>query len=277
MTTTPGWADRRIRDLLTESLGEQIGPELFTGFLVALGAAVVRGGPALVRDPLVPGRVLVAECVDKEPLVVQVPGAGDDVPLSGLDTAISAVLAACARHHRMTTGRLPWLAELLDAIARAANGLVTGPDGDPVRLRSLRAYTRVAPDSATEPGQSEGDWRDAATLLLTAGRLGLRATTPIPSGPGLREHDHRVLLALRDLVAARSRGVRLEPGKHPDPDVARLRTTLIEHLVAVLDSEQIVLPGPDSPAYLLTALLDPERVRRDGTFPPQWRLWLEQP
>jgi hypothetical protein len=74
------------------------------------------------------------------------------------------------------------------------------------------------------------------------------------------------------VALARARGVRLELPRHPDPAVAAARSRLVADIEAVLDGEG--LPGPDSPAFLLTALVDPESVWRSSGAPAQWRSWL---
>jgi hypothetical protein len=277
----------RIRHFLTESLGETVELELFAGLLTATGAALVRGGAALVRDPPVPGRLLVADLAGQPPLLVPVPATGPDaVPLADLDTGLSAVLAACARQHRATDrGRAPTVADLLADIAEASRGLVIGPGGKRLRVRSLGLHTAPRPDTGGTP-----DWRDAAVVLLTVGRSRLSALAPLaadteipPAGPGLRDVDRRALLALRDLAVARARGVSLDLPEHPDAEVAAARARLVADLEAVLDAgaEAVPrgtgLPGEESPAYLLTALLAPDRVRRSGTAPPQWHAWLDEP
>jgi hypothetical protein len=274
VTASAGRAARRIREFLTESLGDPVEIGLFEGFLVATGAALLRGGQALVRDPAGPGGLLVAEFADGPPLSVPVIVAGD---LTGLDTGLSAVLAACARHHRRTNdGRPPWMGDLLADLAGAARDIVVDPDRRPLRLRELRLH-RVAGPPVDAP-----DWRSTAAVLLTVARLGLpelaplAADAPLPRvADGLRDQDCRVLLALRDVALARARGVRLELPRHHDPVIAAARSRLVADIEAVLDGNG--LPGPDSPAFLLTALVDPESAWRSGIAPVQWRSWLTAP
>ena len=88
---------------------------------------------------------------------------------------------------------------------------------------------------------------------------------------GLREEDRRTLLALRDLAAARAQGVALERPIHPDPEIAAKRAALLADVEAAVDGT--ALPGPESPAYILHALLYPEGVRASGVAPPDWP-WL---
>jgi hypothetical protein len=263
-----------LAGVLLDSLGDPVDVDLFGGFLAATGAALLRAGHAAVDDPPPPGTLLVAEFAGRPLLVVPVAAA---VVLTGLDEAVTAALfQEAARLGGGAPPRKVRLRRLLDSIAAAARGRVVDADGP-----TLLALRQVAarPADAGEP--ADDDWRDRVVALVTAGRLRLpelaalasRTVVP-PTSVGLRDDDRRVLLALRDLAAARARGVPLDRPVHSDAGVASARAAVLRDIETVLDGGP--LPSPESPAYVLAAVLDPARVRRSGSAPPEWRAWLDQ-
>jgi hypothetical protein len=235
-----------LADVLLDSLGDPIDVELFGGFLAAVGAARARDdGPALI----------VASFDDRMPLVVPVAPAA---LTGGLDDAVRAALEA-------EPAGLP---EVLDAIAAAARGRIVDGDGERLALRSIAVRERGG-----------DDWRDRMAGLVVAGQLRLGELAPVmadaeipPTSAGLRDEDRRALMALRDMVATRVLGRPFERPTHPDPAVAAARAALLRDLEALLDGG--AFPRPDSPAYVLTAILDPDAVRAAGAVPPEWRRWL---
>ena len=242
-----------LAGVLLESLGDPIDVDLFAGFLAAVGAAVSDdAGPSF----------LVASFEDRFPLVV--PIAPADVT-SGLDDAVRAAIEA-------EPAPLP---ELLDAIAAAARGRIVNTAGEPLLLRDITAH-----DPEDVGGDlAEDDWRDRIAGLVMVGRLRLAELAPLaleveipPCSVGLREDDRRVLLALREMAAARAAGRPFERPVHPDPALAAARAAVLQDLEAVLDDAG--LPGPDSPAYVLRAIMDPDAVRGCARVPPEWRRWL---
>jgi len=260
-----GWPALRIRELLTESLGDPVDADLFGGFLAAFGGALHRGGPALVSDPPEYGALLVAEFAGRPPMAIPVdPG----VEPAGLDADLSAVLAACARRHREAGERVPCTHDLLADLVHAARERIVDPDGRALTL--LEIFVQPPPPASGPPDPAGPDWRDQAALLIAVGRAGLPGLAPLaadveipPAAAGLCDQDRRVLLALRDVAVARARGVAFTLPAHPDPGVARARARLLADIEAVLDGTR--LPDPDSPAYLLRAVVDPGadgRMRR---------------
>jgi hypothetical protein len=263
-----------LAGVLLDSLGDPVDVDLFGGFLAAAGAALLRAGPALVDDPPPPGTLLVAELAGRPPLVVPMAAA---VAPTGLDQAVTAALfQEAARLGGGAPPRKVRLRRLLDGIAAAARGRVVDPDG-PTLLALLGVAARPA-DAGQPPGD---DWRDQVAALVTAGRLHLpelaalasRTVVP-PTSVGLRDDDRRVLLALRDLAAARARGVPLDRPVHSDAGVASTRAAVLRDIETVLDGGP--LPSPESPAYVLAAVLDPAWVRRSGSAPPEWHAWLDR-
>jgi hypothetical protein len=259
---------------LTDSLGDPVDVELFGGFLAAIGAALLRHGTDLVDDPPQPGALLVADLAERDPLAV--PAAAAPVAETGLDDAVSRALAEVAGPlgERRPGGR-PWLTDLLDAVAGAARGHVVDTDGQtPLTVRSVLTHHEPARghDAAL-------DWRDQVAAVLAAGRLRLPELAPLAAqlvvpdtSVGLRDQDRRALLALRDLASARARGVPLERPAHPDPAIAAARAQLLADLEAALDGT--ALPGPESAAYVVHAILDPDGVRRSRSAPAEWQDWL---
>ena len=235
-----------LTDVLLDSLGDPIDVDLFGGFLAAVGAARASDdGSAFI----------VASFDDRRPLVV--PVAPAEVT-GGLDDAVRAALEA-------EPAGLP---EVLDTIAAAARGRIVDGDGEPLVLRSI-----VVRDHDGE------DWRERMAGLVLAGQLRLDELAPVmagaeipPTSAGLRDEDRRALMALRDMAAARALGRPFERPTHPDPAIAAARAALLRDLEALLDGS--AFPGPDSPAYVLTAILDPDAVRAAGAVPPEWRRWL---
>jgi hypothetical protein len=242
-----------LAEVLVDSLGDPIDVDLFGGFLAAIGAALsAEDGP----------RFLVASFDDRFPLVVPVAPAEIS---GGLDDAVRAAIDA-------DPAPLP---ELLDALAAAARGRIVNGDGEPLSLRDVTAHD---PEEVGE-ALADDNWRDRMAGLVMVGRLRLAALAPLAveadipaTSVGLREDDRRVLLALRDMAAARALGRAFERPVHPDPPVAAARAALLRDLGAVLDGT--ALPGPDSPAYVLAAIMDPDAVRRSGRGAPEWRRWL---
>jgi hypothetical protein len=261
----PGEAFRRARELLEhdcpaavadvmlESLGDPIDVDLFAGFLAAVGSAM-----SGADDPA----YLVATFDDRFPLIV--PIAPADIT-GGLDEAVRAAIEA-------EPASLP---ELLESITNAARRRIVNSDGERLALRDITAH---GPE-AVEENLADDDWRDRMAGLVMVGRLRLAELAPLvveaeipPSSVGLREADRRALLALRDMAAARALGRPFERPVHPDPAVAAGRAALLNDLAAVLDGTG--LPGPDSPAYVVRAILEPDAVRGGAHPPMEWRRWL---
>jgi hypothetical protein len=260
-----------LATVLAESLGDPVEVDLFGGFLAAVGAALARDGAILVADPPPSPAFLVAGFHDRLPLSVAVAPAQTT---GGLDEAVAAALAAEAA---TLPGAPPRLADLLEAVADAARGRIVDGEGAPLALHEVAV--RQTADLGDDLG--EEDWRDRIAALVMVGRLGLAELAPLaqeveipPASVGLREDDRRVLLALRDMAAARAQGRPFHRPVHPDPRIAAARAALLADLEAVLDGT--TLPGPDSPAYVLRAILDPDAVRGSSSVAPEWWPWLGQ-
>jgi hypothetical protein len=240
--------------LLRSSLELPLDSDLFAGLLVSVGAALLRN-PELLEDPPRAGDLVVAEFERRPPLVIEL------APVAhgrGLDDAVYDTLEEVAFAYRAGgPERAPRLAEVLAALAFALRGrLVDADTGAPLDLIRIRGHRRSpAPD-----------WRAPMVALLHGGHV--EAEVP-PLSVGLRDIDRRALLALRDLAVARARGEAPERPVHPDPEIAAARARLLRDVEAALDGT--ALPGPDSPAYILRALLDPAAV---ADAPPEWRAWL---
>jgi len=240
--------------LLTGSLGERLDRDLLAGFLAAVGGAVLRDPARLVADPPRPGDAILAELDGAPPLTVPVAA-----PLveTGLDDAAFAALEDASFCYREGgPERLPTWAELLETVAFVARGRLT--DADVTRIRPVTA-------PSAPPG-----WVETSLALVAAARasrpqVAARIDIP-PEGDGLRDADRRALLALRDLATQTSRPV------HPDPAVAAARAALAADVRAAVDGT--ALPGPDSPAFVLTAVLDPAGARASGRLPEPWRAWV---
>jgi hypothetical protein len=240
--------------LLTDSLGPRFDVELLGGFLRAVGGAVLRDPARLLSDPPRPGDAIAAEFGDRPPLRVAV-----TVPAvtGGLDDAVFEALETTSFLYREGgPQRPPRWAELLETIAFVARGHV-----EDATLRCVR------PGEVAPPPAWVGVMRGLVGLARTD-RSDLRAqaaNTAVPAD-GLRDTDRRALLCLRDVAAGVQRPV------HPDGDVAAARAALLADVRAAVAGD--ALPSSGSPAYVLTALLDPDGVRRAGTVPPEWEPWL---
>jgi hypothetical protein len=259
--------------LLDGSFGRRLDTELLAGLLGAFGAALLRNPGELVDDPPGPGAAIVAEIERRAPLVVDIAPA--EYPGGLHDVVYDALESASFQYRESGPERKPQLAELLAVLAFAVRPRLVDPDtGAPVGLLDIRPHVRPEQLRLDAP-----DWRARMTALVFVGRLRIAdlarpaaATEVPPLSAGLREGDRRALLALRDVAAARARGERLELPGHPDPEVAAARARLLADVETVLDGKG--LPAPDSPAYVLHALLDPATVRESGSAPREWQAWL---
>jgi hypothetical protein len=261
--------------VLDASLGARFDVDLLGGFLAAFGAAMLRNPQALVADPPPTDAEIVAELEWLTPLVI--PIAAGAVTTSLDEAVFDAIESASFQYRESGPERLPRLAELLETIAFVARGRIVDIDGE-TPLTLLRVWARPR---RKDPGPDldDADWRARMAAIAGVGQQRIARLAPlarraeIPSqSVGLRDEDRRALLALRDVAAALAEGVALDRPIHPDPEVAERRAQLLTDVAAAIDGS--ALPGPQSPAYVLSAVLDPDAVRRSGAAPPEWRAWL---
>lgn len=245
---------------------------------------------------------MVAEFEEIPPVVLPMQPAAVQ---TGLDDAVSEALAAAAARFRSELGRLPLLTEMLEMLARGAQGHIVDLDGRrPLTLRRVRpgvssdsdaapTFTWTAMRGVMATGSPIGpeteevvahalgdtDWRARMSAVLAVGRLRLRAlagqarNAPVPPlGSGVRDEDRRTLLALREAAAARAEGRAVERPVHSDAAIADKRAAFLASVEAAVAGTE--LPGPGSPAYVLHALVDPDAVVASGASPPEWREWL---
>jgi hypothetical protein len=262
-----------LGDLLSSSFGPRLDTELLAGLLAALGAALLRNPGELVADPPPPGTAIIAELEDRPPLIAEITPA--EQPGSLHDAIYDALESVAFQYRASGPARLPLLAEVLATLEFVvADRIVDADSGEPVALRSVHSH--VPPHALRIDGP---DWRARMAALAYVARMrvedlaGQAAEIEIPPlSAGLREEDRRALLALRDVAVARLRGEKLRRPVHPDPEIAVVRARLLADVEAAV--EGTALPAPDSPAYVLHALLDPGAVRASGTTPPDWEAWL---
>ncbi|MBO1076166.1 hypothetical protein [Roseomonas marmotae] len=280
---------------LTEALGESFDLDLLAGFLSSLGSALLLDPEALVLEGHAIARremeILTAEI---PPIVVPI---STDMPGGMLEERLFDSLEAMAFSYRDSgVDRLPRLAEVLETLSFVARGRLREPgSGTELTLRGIRllppgggaAPTRWAllrgmlldqPDEMLVAGAlADADWRLRMLGLMALGRFRLRAQgrralkVPVPgTEAGLRDEDHRALLALRDIAAERA-GLGDPRPVHSDPEVAAARAALRRDIEAMLDG--VGRPRAESPAFILTVLADPASVAGQG--PGLWRRWLE--
>jgi hypothetical protein len=262
-----------LGELVDSSFGERLDTDLLAGLLVAFGAALLRNPAELVSDPPGNGAVIVAELQGRAPIVVAIKPV--EHPGSLHDSVYDALEAVSFQYRESGPERMPTLLELLATLAFPLRSRIVDPDsGEPVEL--LRIRPQVPPHALR---LDQPDWRARMAALAYTGRMGVEGLAQQaqeieipPLSVGLRDVDRRALLALRDAAVARMRGETLERPVHPDPDVAAARARLLADVAAAV--EGTALPAPDSPAYVLHALLDPGAVRGSGTIPPEWQAWL---
>ena len=280
--------------VLTESLGDRVGVELFQGFLGAVGAALARNPRELLADTFDPEHMVFAVEYDGLP-TAHVPVL-PPVIQTALDDAVYAALGDIAFEYRVSQDRAPQLAEVLETVAFAARTHLDGAtvvrisarDGEeahPLRavVRSLLTAEPPLPLGGVlllARALDDADWVARMTAVLVVGRLGIAdLARPVggvevpPVGRGVREDDRRALLALRDVAAARAAGFSLERPVHPDPEVAEARAALLGAAEAAVAGT--ALPGPQSRAFILQALADPEAVATRAAPPAEWRAWLD--
>jgi hypothetical protein len=260
--------------VLEHSFGAHVDTELFGGLLHAFGGALLRNPAELVADPPPPGTAMIAELAGRVPLAVPIEPGPD--PTSFDDAVFDALETAVFYYRETGPARFPTLGELLETLAFAARGrLVDADTGERVELERIRAHRpdRVG-DDLRDP-----NWQVRMLAVAAAGRHGghdlvqrLRAVELPPASVALRDEDRRALLALRDLAAERAAGAAVERPVHSDAVVAARRAALLADVGAMLDGTG--LPGPDSPAYVLRALVDPASVLEAGDAPPEWAQWL---
>lgn len=244
-----------LAELLDTSFGPQLDGDLFAGLLIAVGGALLRN-PELLEDPPRTGDLIVVELERRAPRAFEIAPVAHS---GGLDDAVFEALEDVAFAYRDGgPERAPRLAEVLAAFAFVLRGrLVDADTGAPLELVRIRPHRRSL----------ASDWRAPMLALLHGGRAA--GIDVPPESVGLRDVDRRALLALRDMAAARARGEVFERPVHPDPEIAAVRARLLRDVEAALDGT--ALPEPDSPAYILRALLEPATV---GDPPPEWRAWL---
>lgn len=125
---------------LDEALGDIFDPDLFAGFLSALGAALLRNPGELTTgtQPLEQYAIAV-EYGDRPPMIVPVRPAPRD---SGLEDALFDALESIAFQYRISEiGRAPTLAELLETAAFVGRGRIV-EDGASLTLRAIRPVER---------------------------------------------------------------------------------------------------------------------------------------
>jgi hypothetical protein len=290
---------------LNEALGSQFDVELFSGFIAALGAALMRDPGEFVLDQPAGEASIVVEFAERKPL--QVPVASGAF-VGGLDRLLLDVLELAVFHYRLGPERLPSIAELLDTLAFVARDHIVDLDGTHLRLTRIRIT--ATPDDAVSATSSwltwtalraviiaggavgvgderlvsdslsSDDWRARMLAVLAVGRrrihplaaMARRAQVP-GTEVGLRECDRRALLALRDIAAANATDSRLGRPTHPDGVIAARRSDLIAEIDRVVRGDGD--PSPDGPSLILLALLDPRRAHASDRAPRQWQRWLE--
>ena len=168
---------------------------------------------------------------------------------------------------------------------------------DPLSLVELRAagLTRPVPELTADPAVRLPPATERRADLPAGRTVGFVARAWLQFGgawtPSAAEYFDRYLAwlaAAADHVAERweATPLFLPLQRRNDDDraveariIARMRhgarARLLDDVAAVL--EGTALPPPDSPAYVLHALVDPEAVRRSGQAPPEWRGWLAAP
>jgi hypothetical protein len=133
---------------------------------------------------------------------------------------------------------------------------------------------------------ADSDWRVRMTAMLGAGRFQLRelaeaiAGTVVPAAePGaLGSDDRRILLAARATVGEMLSD---SPPAPPEPEssdeIAAARAAIRRRLAGLIRGEaveDIDRSTFDRARLLLIALIAPERLPAQGSFPDQWYAWL---
>jgi hypothetical protein len=270
---------------LNDALGDRFDVDLLTGFLVAVGGALLRNPSELVSDGLEPDTSIVVDFADAPAVFVPI---ARPAMTGGLDDALYDALEAVAFQYRVSElERAPRLAEILETIAFVARGHVTDTRGAPLTLDGIRthgpgdpaptavlawtaALALIAEGAATPEAEAlvshvleDEDWRPRMTAVLAVGRLRLsaladraRSAEVPPLGNGIEDDDRRALLALREVAAARAEGRELDRPHHPDPGVEAQRAAFVAEIEAAVAGTN--LPERDSAAAVLRTLLDPE-------------------
>jgi hypothetical protein len=125
---------------LGEALGDSFDPDLFAGFLSALGAALLRNPLELTAETRSLEQYAIAvQYGDQPPMIVPVRPAPRD---GGLEDALFDALESIAFQYRISEiGRPPTLAELLETTAFVARGHIV-EDGTSLALRAIRPVER---------------------------------------------------------------------------------------------------------------------------------------
>jgi hypothetical protein len=131
-------------------------------------------------------------------------------------------------------------------------------------------------------GLRDADWRVRMTAMLAVGRLRLAALAdqvmgarvPPAGTSGLSSEDHRILLALRQAVHDRAKGLppSIGPGEGMPEDIAAKRLAYQQRLHALLGGN--AADEEDTAALLVGALMNAGHVR-STRYPARWRRWLD--
>jgi hypothetical protein len=267
-----GWSDRREAIVASEGIRfEWLGPLLGLVGLARDPDAVPQGDPpefaSWTRSPG-PSLEVDWHARSGEPARLEIRGAGS----GRLASLIAETLGGKVAGDPETA-----LAELLTVPPRAAPASAPAAQARweilCATVRDEHALDEIGGRALVRAGLADSDWRVRMSALWAVGHFRLRgaareaeaAALPKSGFPGLSQDDRRVLLAMRDLAAARSAG-------RPDTAKKGANAGFVNRIAGLLDRLP-ERPG-DRAERLLAALLRRGAEGDQSRIPSAWKQWL---